>query len=198
MEISDRGILYPILGLATATFIAMMHQVFTGRYPDPISIAHLYLVGLGVGLVAARVGRLGPFGGVLGSPWHETKIEEVLSRETARAHRYGRDLTVVAVKSLGKAKLEIRQSIRSTDQLIGCRNGWNLIILPETDEESANFLMRKICGNRPVLTAQAAFDASCPRQHADIEVLELLHSAKRPEIISIADAKSPETQALAS
>lgn len=198
MEISDRGLLYPIFGLATASVITALYQIVSGSYPDPISIANLYLVGLGVGLVVARFGRLGPFGGLLGTPWHESKLEEVLNREAARARQYGRDLSVIAVKPVGKSKLDIRKAIRATDQLLVCRNGWNLIVLPETDDESAGFLMRRMFGGCPVLAAQTSFDPGRPRQRMDVELRELLRSAKRPEIISIADPRPQETQALAS
>jgi hypothetical protein len=198
VEISDRGLLYPICGLAIASVITASYQLLSGHYPDPISIANLYLVGLGLGLVIARIGRLGPFGGVLGTPWQEAKIEEVLNREAARARQYGRDLTIIAVKPVGKTKLDIRQAIRMTDQLLVCRSGWNLIVLPETDRENAGLLMRKICGGRPVLAAQTAFDANRPRQRMDAELFDLLYAAKYPAILSIVDAKPPETQALAS
>lgn len=206
MELSDRGLLYPILGLATASALTAAYQLLTGNYPGALTIAHLYLVGLGTGLVMARFGRLGAFGGMLGSPWHEARIEEVLNREVARARQYGRDLSLIAVKPDGKPKLDLRKIIRATDQVLCCRDGWKLIVLPETDAQSAGFLMRKMFGGQQVLAATTSIDAERPRQqHLKAELLELLRSATHPEIISIASAKeqlgeinAPETQALAS
>jgi hypothetical protein len=198
VEISDRGLLYPIIGLALASVITAAVQLIGGHYPGAITIANLYLVGLGLGLVIARAGRLGPFGGVLGSPWREARIEEVLTRETARARQYGRELSVIAVKPIGKATFDLRQAIRATDQLLVCRNGWHLVILPETDAEDASLLMRRMFGGRAVLAAQTAIDANRPRQRLDVELRELLRTARRPEIISIAGAKPPESHALAS
>jgi hypothetical protein len=198
VEISDRGFIHPIFGVATATVITGAYQLISGHFPDPISIANLYLVGLGLGLVIARIGRLGPFGGFLGSPWHEARIEEVLTRETARARQYGRDLSVVAVKPLGKSKFDIRKSIRATDELLVCHNNWYLVVLPETDHEGASLLLRRICGTRPVVSAQTTLDAHRPRQRMDAELFDLLSATKRPKITSIADAKATEQRALAS
>jgi hypothetical protein len=198
VEISDRGLIHPIFGLATATIITGSYQLISGHFPDPIAIANLYLVGLGLGLVIARIGRLGPFGGILGSPWQEARIEELLTREVARARQYGRDLSVVAVKPLDKSKFDIRKSIRATDELLVCHNNWHIIVLPETDREGASLLLRRICGTRPVVSVQTTLDANRPRQHMETELFDLLNAAKRPKITSIADAKATEQRALAS
>src|SRR5690606_8601541 len=140
-EITDRGLLYPILGVATVSAVILSTLFVSGNLPSPITIANLYLMGLGIGLVVARIGRLGPFEGILGSPWFESRVQETLARETARALRYDRDLTVVAIRPAPGQRLELQRSIRATDQLVRCRGGWNLLILPETDQASALFLL---------------------------------------------------------
>ncbi len=205
MEISDRGLAFPIIGVAVASVIVAAFEAISGHYPDPISIVNLYLLGIGTGLVIARFGRLGRFGGLLGMPWHEAQIEEALKREVARARQYDRDLSLMAVKPDGKARLDCRKLVRATDQYFGCRDGWRLIILPETDAQSAELLMRKMFGGQEVRAAVTTIDVNRPRQRMDHELGELLDAATRPEIISFSAARartdevaSRESQALAS
>ncbi|CAN5503928.1 hypothetical protein BH23CHL2_BH23CHL2_24290 [soil metagenome] len=198
MEISDRGLFYPVLGIATASIVIALYYAFSGNYPDLISIAHLYLVGLGAGLIVARIGRLGPFQGILGSPWHESRIQEILEREAARALHYGRDLTVVAVRPVEKSRFELKRGIRATDQHLACCNGWNLLILPETDRASALFLLRQICGDRPVQVALASPDAERPRHRIEADLLEQIQMGRQPESITLRERTSPGTQPLTS
>ncbi|MEZ4572635.1 MAG: hypothetical protein R2849_20430 [Thermomicrobiales bacterium] len=190
MEITDRGLLYPVLGIAVATIFTALYQIITGDFPGLISIANLSLLGLGIGLVVARFGKLGPFEGVLGSPWTENRILETLNRETARSLRYGRDLTILAFRAADKQKLDASRAVRATDQLIVCRNGWNLLVLPETDHTGAQLLLRHICVDRPVLAAVVSPDPDRPRQRMESELLELVRSASKPGVIEIHESQA--------
>ena len=198
LEITDRGLLYPVLGLATASSIVLAFQLYSGHYPDPAAIANLYLVGLGIGFVLARVGRLGPYGGTLGMPWRESRIDELLTRESARARRFGRDLTVIGVKEVGARGMDLYGSVRATDQVIECRSGWKLVVLPETDDKGAQLLLRRLCGDCNVLTAVASFDSTRPRQQLGAELLDSIRSAKPAHQPSPRPSAAQDSRALAS
>jgi len=198
VEITDRGLLYPVLGLTAASIVTALHQLIAGEYPGLVTIANIYVFGLGFGLILARFGRLGPFGGILGLPWQETRIEEILDRESARAIRYGRNLTVVALRPMDKARLEIHRGIRETDQHLVCRNGWNVLILPETDRDSTVFLLRQICGTRPVMAALASPDPDRPRHRIGPALLAQMRSTTLPEVIAFPEREAPDVLPLAS
>ena len=198
MEITDRGLLYPVLGLAAASSIVLAFQLYSGHYPDPIAIANLYLVGLGLGLVVARIGRLGPYGGVLGTPWSEARIEDLLARESARAQRFGRDLTVIGVKLVGNGSIDLYRNVRTTDQVIECRGGWTLVILPETDGDGARLLLQRLCGDAQVLTASVSFDTDRPRQQLGADLLNSIRAARLKRQPSRRAAGARDSRALAS
>lgn len=197
MEITDRGLLYPVLGLATATSFVLAFQLTSGRYPHPVLIANLYLVGLGIGLVVARVGRLGPYGGFLGSPWKETMINTVVARESARALRFGRDLTIVGAQLVDSKDLDLRQVIRATDQLIDCRNGWKVIVLPETDSDGARMVLHRLYAETAIVSGIAEFDRTRPRQQLDMELVQRLRVAAPSRSSSRHSAKPQDSHALA-
>jgi hypothetical protein len=167
-------------------------HLFTGSYPNPVIIANLYLMGLGLGLVVARVGRLGPFEGLLGSPWFEAGIQELLTREAARALRYERDLTVVALRSTSGRKIDFQRNVRATDQVVSCRDGWHLLVLPETDRVSALLLLRQICAETVIQAALVAPDAERPRHRIETELLALMRTANQPGSISVRGIDIPE------
>jgi hypothetical protein len=195
-EITDRGLLYPLLGVAAATAIlALLHTA--GDPPGTIAIANLYLIGLGTGLIIARIGRLGPFEGVLGSPWFESRVQEILNRETARALRYHRDLTVVALQRPRGRSLDPQRFMRATDQMLRCRDGWLLLVLPETDQASALLLLRRACAGMDVVAALASPDATRPRHKLETELLELIRASHIPGSITVRGQGAPEFLPLA-
>ncbi len=167
-------------------------QLLTGEYPHSITIANLYLVGLGLGLVVARIGRLGPFEGTLGTPWFEGRIQELLNRETARALRYERELTIVALRPASGEKLKLERGIRATDQAIRCRDGWSLLVLPETDRASALLLLRQICAGSSVHAALVSPDAERPRHRIETDLLELIRASNQPGSITVRGRETPE------
>jgi len=192
-EITDRGLLYPLLGVGTASAVILLTQVVSGNLPSPITVANLYLLGLGIGLVIARIGRLGPFEGILGSPWFESRIQETLAREVARALRYDRDLTIVALRAASGQRLDLQRNIRATDQLLRCRDGWNLLILPETDQASALFLLRQICAGAVVFAALASPNPERPRHRIETDLLALMRAAHaNPGNVIICGHDEPE------
>lgn len=108
------------------------------------------LVGIGTGLIFARFGRLGPYGGRLGMPWFENHLRATLLRESARAARFHREMTVMAVRQSKNGRLNWRSLARQTDEAMRCRGGWVVLLLPETNEDGAVTLLRRAslgCGD---------------------------------------------------
>jgi hypothetical protein len=136
--------LYPLVGGLTVGGVLLLFRQLTGEWPGGAIIASLLIVGAGLGLVLARINRLGAFEGLLGSPWFEARLHETLFRETARAARYQRDLTLVVVRRAGRRRINWRGHVRVHDYVIGCSNGWSVLVLPETPEASALVILRRI------------------------------------------------------
>jgi uncharacterized membrane protein len=141
---SDRGLMFPIIGAVSSTIIAVLYRLGTGHFPNPIMLASLYLVGVGIGLIRARLDRLGPFGGLLGTPWFESDLHAALTREVARSLRFRRQLTVAAIRSQGATGVDWSDYLRLADQAFTCRNGWSILILAETPAEGAVKMMERV------------------------------------------------------
>ena len=190
--------MYPILGVSIATGVIAVAYLLSGGFPNPISIANIYLVGLGLGLVVARLWKLGPFEGALGSPWFESEVQETLSREALRAQRYGRELAVAVVRPADRTALDLRRLVRATDQIIECRDGWSILILPETSPEGAMLLLRQIGASRRILASVTAPERGRTNQHLETSLLELIGSVRDPNIIRIDDHQPANSLSLAS
>ena len=141
---SDRGLMFPIIGALTTTIIVMLYRFATGSFPNPVVLASLYLIGIGIGLIRARLDRLGPFNGHLGTPWFESDLHATLSREVSRALRFRRQLTVAAVRSGAGVDVDWSDHLRLADQAFNCRNGWSILILAETPPVGALKMMERV------------------------------------------------------
>jgi len=153
---------YPLVGALTAACMISLAVLTTGRAPDLIAAASLMLIGVGVGLIVARFGRLGPFGGRFGTPWFESHLRDTLTRESARASRFQRELTILAVRETSVGALDRRALLRKTDETFHCQNGWTVIVLPETGGDGALCLLRRATAGRPedvqaILLSPSAF-----------------------------------------
>lgn len=143
-RMSDRGLMFPIIGAVVTTIIVFLFRFGTGHFPNPILLASLYLIGVGSGLIRARLDRLGPFDGQLGSPWFESDLHAALTREVARALRFQRQLTVAAVRTEGSSGIDWSDHLRLADQAFTCRNGWSILILVETSLDGAARMMERV------------------------------------------------------
>jgi hypothetical protein len=94
-------------------------------------------------MVCARFSRLGPFEGELGAPWFENDLNETLSWEYDRAARYGRIVTVIVLRQRPGAT-HWDAVVRAVDRVIGCRNNWMIMILPETTREGALSMLHRL------------------------------------------------------
>jgi hypothetical protein len=145
---SMRGkeVLFALVCALTGAALAYVIRVAWGSWPSPVVYYSMIVIGLGGALVTVRYGRLGPFEGEFGPPGVETQIREQLSRETSRAMRFGREFTVLAVRPEGRASLDWSRAVRLVDQVIYCRRGVVLVLLPETTVEGGMMLLRRVSG----------------------------------------------------
>src|SRR3954452_12084608 len=113
----------PSLFCATAGVASVyLLRMALGYWPNPVIVVGVMLMSVGATMVVGRFSRLGPFDGELGSPWFENEVRETLLYEADRAMRYGRELTVAAVRR-GPAIESWEPAIRSVDSAIACRHG---------------------------------------------------------------------------
>lgn len=191
--------LYPLLGVIAVSCVVAIDLIVTGTPPNPILLANLYAIGTGTGLILARIGRLGPFGGVLGMPWFESRLDETLAREAARAMRFERDLTIAAVRQTSEPKIDWRDHARATDQVIVCRDGWMILILPETDLASALILLRRVRAveNVDFHAALVNPDPDRPRALLGAELAALIRQSTLPGSIAVGRRGAAEHLSLA-
>lgn len=140
--------MHPLVGALTAAVIVAGSYFTLGEFPNPGFAAGLFLIGIGTGLVIARLGRIGPFEGEFGSPWFESDLCASLGREVSRAARFERDLTIAVVRQRGGEPIDWQSSMRASDQVIACRNGWQILVLPETHKDGVeSFITRTTLEN---------------------------------------------------
>jgi hypothetical protein len=72
-----------------------------------------------------------------------------LSRESARASRFNRELSILAVRQTSSGALSWRALMRQTDEAFHCHNGWAVFVLPETSGEGALTLLRRAASEHP-------------------------------------------------
>jgi hypothetical protein len=126
-----------------ASLAYLVYLAFEG-WPSPVVYYSMIVIGLGGALVTVRYGRLGPFEGEFGSPAVEAQIKDQLTREASRAMRFGRQFTVLAIRLDAHANVEWERAVRMVDQVIQCRRGIVLVLLPETSVEGAMMLLQRV------------------------------------------------------
>jgi hypothetical protein len=122
-------------------------SLFIGDMPNPGVVASVMLIGIGVGMVVARYGKMGAFQGEFGSPWFETDLSEALRKEIARAARFERELSIVIVRQQSGETIDLKEHTRQADDVIQCRNGWQVLVLPETPKEGALSMIERATSN---------------------------------------------------
>lgn len=122
-------------------------SLFLGDMPNPGVVASVMIIGIGVGMVVARYGKMGAFQGDFGSPWFETDLSGVLRKEIARAARFERELSIVIVRQLSGEPIDLKALTRQADGVIQCRNGWHVLVLPETPKDGALSMIERASAN---------------------------------------------------
>ena len=126
--------------LLAAAFVATDGRVFS------VPVVSLSIVLLGSALIVLRVRRLGAFGGMLGMPRSEAIIRDHLLRETNRAVRYGRQLSVVVLREgrSSGSRVVWNDHLRASDEAISSSNGQVVLLLPETPRDAAQLVIKRI------------------------------------------------------
>lgn len=168
--------------------VAYSARVALGSWPSPVIYYSLVVVGLGAALVTVRYGRLGPFEGELGAPSLETRVRDDILRESERAVRFAREFTIVAVRQTSGTPVLWTSAVRMVDDVVECRRGLLLLMLPETSSEGAVALLRRV---RELYTAtlEAAI-VVCPEDGRTgdaiaAQLLTLIREARRPNEVVV-------------
>jgi len=159
----------------------------------------MMLVGLGAALVTVRYGRLGPFEGELGAPSLESGVREDIRRESERAVRYEREFTIIAVRQTAGPSVRWNAAIRRVDDVIVCRRGLFLLLLPETSSDGAINLLRRV-REMYGATLEAAI-VICPDDGRSddaisAQLLSLIREARRPNEVVVRQNGSIESLTL--
>jgi hypothetical protein len=169
-----------------------------GDWISPVVSYSLLIIGVGAALVSVRYGRLGPFEGELGPPRLESELRDRVRHEVERAVRYDREFSVLAVRQAG-GRDRLRSSIRGVDEVIPCRRGLTLLLLPETPRDGALAVLSRLANdvNVPILAALV----SCPAdgRSADAlltELLQLAHGPSAPGKVAMRSKDVTETLAV--
>lgn len=153
-------------GLALAAYLVFGDSV------SPVVFYALLLIGVGAALVTVRIGRIGPFGGELGSLRLEMDLRDRITREADRAARYDRDFSILAIRHTGGVD-QWESSVRIADDVIQCRRGLLILLLPETSRGGALMLLRRAMIESPV-PVQAALVSSPLDGRTGDELLDAL------------------------
>lgn len=157
--------------LAGAALALGAYLAFGDRV-SPVVFYALLIVGVGSALVTVRVGRLGPFEGELGSLRLEMDLRDRIMREADRAARYDRDFSILAIRQPGAAE-RWRSTVRGADDLVVCRRGLVILLLPETSRGGTLMLLRRSMMESPA-PVQAALVSSPLDGRGGDELLDAL------------------------
>ncbi|HUG16200.1 MAG TPA: hypothetical protein VMM78_14440 [Thermomicrobiales bacterium] len=175
--------LYAFACVLSGVVIAMGTFVALGGEPSPVLSLSMIVIGLGAALVVVRYGRLGPFQGAFGTPPVETAIRDRMRREIERATRYGHEFTVLALRQKSRRPRSMPSILRVVDDVIPCRRGVTLILLPETPSEGALRIHDRI--SEAMTEPTFAAIVSCPDDGTTTEelvakLLTLIRSDAQP------------------
>jgi hypothetical protein len=176
--------LHPVIGAVSAAAMISIVSLLLGDMPNPGVVAGLMLIGFGVGLVVARYGRMGVFQGEFGSPWFETDLSEVLRKEIARAARFERELSIAIVRQQSGATIDWKAHVRQADDVINCRNGWHVLVLPETPKDGAQSMIERASANTDAVLDAVVMDPSVAhlkKSRLEESILDLIRNPPTAE-----------------
>jgi hypothetical protein len=177
------GIVGVVLGIAVAFVL--------GERIGPAVVFSIILIGLGGALVVVRYGRLGPFSGELASPRVEMMVRDHIVAEMKRSLRYGHTFSVLAIRHSSKASLDTsawNEMVRSVDEVIPCRWGITLLLLPETNRDGAVAVYERVAAfsGKPLSAALVVSpdDARTPDEFGACLLDAIRKSASAPGLTS--------------
>jgi xanthosine utilization system XapX-like protein len=174
--------MHPLVGALSAAMMVGILSVILGRVPNPVVVAGIMLIGIGIGLVVARYGNVGPFQGEFGSPWFEARLSDTLRREVARAARFDRDLTIALVRTPAAGSFDWARQIREVDEAIACRGGWHVLVLPETTKDGAQTLIERVTLAAGIEVEAVIMDPSVTHSSRDRLSEALLELMRNPPV----------------
>lgn len=157
--------------LAGTVFAAGGYLTFGDRVNPVVFYAGL-VIGLGAALVTIRIGRIGPFEGELGSLRLEMDLRDRIMREADRAVRYDREFSILAIRQPGAAD-HWKSTVRGADDMIVCRRGLFILLLPETSRGGTLMLLRRAM-MESASPVQAALVSAPLDGHTGDELLDAL------------------------
>lgn len=152
--------------------LALAAFLWLGDSVSPVVFYALLLIGIGASLVTVRIGRIGPFGGELGSFRLEVDLRDRIVREADRAARYDRDFSILAIRHPSGTD-QWHTSVRIADDIVQCRRGLLILLLPETSRGGALMLLRRAMMESPALVQAALVSSPIDGATGD-ELLEAL------------------------
>jgi hypothetical protein len=133
----DRESFYAVACVLSGFAVALGTFIALGGGPGPVISFSMIVIGLGAALVVIRYGRLGPYQGEFGPPPIETVIRDRIVRETERCNRYGGEYSILALRQKSRRSRNVAAKLRLIDEVIHCRKGVTLLMLPETGRAGA-------------------------------------------------------------
>jgi len=167
-----KEIVFALMFTLAGAALALGAYLALGDRVSPVVPYALLLIGLGAALVTVRIGRIGPFEGELGSLRLEMDLRDQITREADRAVRYDRDFSILAVRQPGAVD-RWRSTVRGADDLVVCRRGLVILLLPETSRGGALMLLRRAMMESPA-PVQAALVSSPLDGRSGDELLDAL------------------------
>ncbi len=137
-----KEVVVALLFTLAGTVFAAGGYLTMGDTVDPVIFYAGLVIGIGAALVTVRIGRIGPFEGELGSLRLEMDLRDRIMREADRAIRYDREFSILAIRQPGAAD-HWRSTVRGADDMIVCRRGLYILLLPETSRGGTLMLLRR-------------------------------------------------------
>lgn len=189
-------ILFAIACAMVGAGIAFGLRALLGEWPSPVFYYAMIVIGLGIALVIVRYGRLGPYDGEFGPPRLEADLRERMMRETERAVRYGRDLTVLAVRQESGQPVSWNAHVRTVDAVVACRKGVTLLLLPETSRDGALLMLRRVSVSATTMFHAALVSAPADGRTGDdlsMHLLRLVRQSTKPGHVALRTHGAVET-----
>jgi hypothetical protein len=185
------GTMFATAGVA----LALGGYLALGDRVTPVVYYALLLIGIGGALVTLRIGRIGPFEGELGSMRLEMDLRDRIIREADRATRYDRDFSILAIRQPGAADL-LQSAVRTSDDMVICRRGMVVLLLPETSRGGALMLLRRAMMESPAPVQAALVSAPLDGRTGD-DLLEslvtLIRESAQPGKVVMCGAETVES-----
>ncbi len=135
-----------LLYLGTATLFHQSLQV-------PVSVT-LLLATVGIERLWALLDWMGPVVGVVDRSKLERDLHNGLEREIARSMRYNSSMAIMALRESKRTSLHVvAQYLRSSDAIFRSRDGYLIVIMPETTRAQARLVVDRLTKYLPIQAA---------------------------------------------